>query len=275
MVDILHFFRTTMVTPKPFGPWHLTSIALVAALIALLVWRFRHADDKTVRIILFCAWVLMVLGEVYKQFVITYNFAADGTIVKDYMWHIFPYQFCSTPLYVLPWAVFLPDCRVRRACLAFLATFALFGGFVVYCLPGDVFVSLVGVNIQTMLHHGLQIVVGVYLATRYHKKLNLRYFLGGLAVFACLVAVAVVLNVVMHHYLVATAQNTEAFNMFYLSPYYECYMPVLSIIRPLVPYGVFLPIYVIGFTVIGLAVLGMEVGISRLLGGKRRSSPRT
>lgn len=275
MIDILHFFRTVMVTPKPFGAWHLTSIFLVVATIALLVWRFRRADEKTVRIILLCAWVLMVLGEVYKQITFTYNFAPDGTVIKDYMWHVFPYQFCSTPLYVLPFAALLPNGRVRDAFLVFLCTFSLFGGFAVYCLPGDVFVSLVGVNIQTMLHHGLQIVVGVYLAVRYRDKLCLRRFLGALAVFACLVVIAVGLNIGMHHYLVATAQNTEAFNMFYLSPYYECYMPVLSIIRPLVPYGVFLPIYVLGFALIGIAVLGMEVGISRLLGGKRRSSPRT
>ena len=104
MIDILHFFRTVMVTPKPFGAWHLTSVFLVVATIALLVWRFRRADEKTVRIILLCAWVLMVLGEVYKQITFTYNFAPDGTVIKDYMWHVFPYQFCSTPLYVLPFA---------------------------------------------------------------------------------------------------------------------------------------------------------------------------
>jgi hypothetical protein len=240
----------------------------MVVLTALLVWRLRKAGPRTVRIILLCAWLLMVLGECYKQITYTYNFAQDGTIVKDYLWYAFPFQLCSTPLYVLPLAALFPDGRVRDALIAFLTTFSLFGGFVVYCFPGDVFMPIVGINIQTMLHHGLQIAIGVYLAVRYCKKLNLRYFLGGVIVFACLVTVAVGLNLGMHEYLISTGQ-TDDFNMFYLSPYYECYMPVLSIIRPLVPYGAFLLIYVLGFILIGFIVLGVEMSLRRLICGRR------
>jgi len=268
LIDILNVLQSEMTRPTSYGWVHLLSLALVIAITTLLILRFRSADERVVRRILMIAWVLMVLGELYKQLVYTYE-VVDGTIVRDFQWYAFPYQFCSTPMYVLPFAIFLPEGRVRDAFLAFLGTFSLFGGLAVYAYPADVFISTIGVNIQTMLHHGLQIVIGVYLATRYYKKLNFRYYLKALAVFTVLVVVAMALNIGVHHALVANGID-ETFNMFFISPYHECTLPVLSTIWPLVPYAVFLPMYVIGFGIVGLIIFGIEVGLTRLFRGKRQ-----
>ena len=89
---------------------------------------------------------------------------------------------------------------------------------------------------------------------------------------AYIVAVALALNVGVHAYMVGHVAPHHQFNMFYLSPYYGCSMPVLSLIRPAVPYPVFLAIYVLGFTLIGLLVFGIEVGLTKLFRGKRRTA---
>ena len=39
----------------------------------------------------------------------------------------------------------------------------------------------------------------------------------------------------------------ETFNMFYISPYFDCTLPILSEIYKQVPYIAFLGIYIVGF----------------------------
>ena len=43
----------------------------------------------------------------------------------------------------------------------------------------------------------------------------------------------------------------STFNMFFISPYFPCTLPVLSEIYPVVPYPVFLLLYVLGFITLG------------------------
>ena len=45
---------------------------------------------------------------------------------------------------------------------------------------------------------------------------------------------------------------------------------MLSIIWPLVPYAVFLLVYILGFTLVALLVFGIEVGLTKLFRGKRK-----
>ena len=36
----------------------------------------------------------------------------NNTLIKDYTWSSFPFQLCSTPLYILPLIIFLKDNKV-------------------------------------------------------------------------------------------------------------------------------------------------------------------
>ncbi|MBQ9802666.1 MAG: YwaF family protein [Clostridia bacterium] len=259
----LYALQAPMTTPQPYGLWHITCMLIVAALTVFLVLRFRDTDDKTLRRILLIAWVAMVVSEIYKQ--VIFAFDCDGlTTAWSYAWYAFPFQFCSTPLYALPFVIFLKDGPVRDAVIAFLSTFSLFAGLAVMLYPGDVFISYIGINVQTMLHHGLQVALGIYLAAYCRRRMNRRKFLSGLAVFAAFVAVAMTLNIAMHHIHLAAGIDAT-FNMFYISPYHNCTLPVLSVIDPLLPYPVFLMVYLLGFALVSALVYGAEKGVIALI----------
>jgi uncharacterized membrane protein YwaF len=249
---MVHVLSATMERPPLFGAWHFVSLALAIALTAFMIWKFKDCSDKTLRRILFIFWIVIVLLEVYKQ--VVFSMHSDGVTAEwSYQWYAFPFQFCSTPIYLLPILVFAKDCKFRNAVMAYMVTFSLFAGLVVMIYPGDVFIEIIGINIQTMVHHGLQLVMGVFLAAHNRHHLSKRFFAWAMSAFVVLCAVALGLNTVMHY-----AKPDVGFNMFYISPFQPCTLPVLSEVYAKVPYPVFLIVYVLGFTLVAAIVYTIE-----------------
>ena len=256
-----------MPTPTNYGWFHLLSIGLVVAATVLFCVFFRDTSDKRFRIILGICWVVIVLLEIYKQVIFSVNFE-DGKAVWSYQWYAFPYQLCSTPLYALPLVVFLPQGKIRDAVMSFLSSFAFFGGLAVMIFPNDVFIGYIGINIQTMIHHGLQVVLGIFLAVYNRRKLGVKYWLSSLPVYGVAIAIAMILNLTIHQLV-----PDQTFNMFYISHYYDCTLPVLSVIDSMVPWAVLFIIYLFGFIIVSLIMFGAQFGIIKLCSrGKKRGS---
>ncbi|MBQ7363767.1 MAG: YwaF family protein [Clostridia bacterium] len=242
-----------MIKPEPYGIFHIVSFLLMVAAVAVLCALMKNSSEPAVSRMVLVAWIAIVVLEIYKQTVFTLEYE-NGSVTSDYQWYAFPFQFCSTPMYVLPFIAFLPDSKLRDGAIAFMSSFSLFAGLAVMLYPSDVFVSTIGINIQTMVHHSSQVILGVFFAIRYRKRLGFKYFLRGVAFYAVSVLAALALNFAVHAVLNANAID-ETFNMFFISPYFECTLPVLGSIYTVVPYPVFLVIYVLGFTAAAALVL--------------------
>lgn len=101
---------------------------------SLLITFFGNASDKFVRRLAAVLWIIMVVFEIGKQLIYGFN-VEDGRLVWDYEWYAFPFQFCSSPLYILPFVAFAKDGKIRDSAMLFLATFSLFAGICVYVIP--------------------------------------------------------------------------------------------------------------------------------------------
>ena len=254
--------------PQAFQSFHLVSVLFIIAATVLFCVAFKNAGDRTVRVVCLALWAVMLLFEVYKQLVLTYD-VIDGHIVGNYNWFYFPFQLCSTPIYVLPFVVFLPDGRVRDALISFMIAFSTFGGLAVCAYPGVVFTATVGINYQTMVHHGIQVVVGAMLAAKYRDRLNIRFFLRGAVVFCALLCCAMAINTIIPA-LNPSGIINQNFSMFYIGFTQEnCELPILNMIYPAVPYLVFLAIYIVGFLLVAALIFYIAKGIvilSRAIG---------
>ena len=252
---LIYFLQAEADTPQMYGGFHIVFLLLAVAL-AILFSRlvFLHGD-KVYRRIILSFWIIMVVSEIYRELVFSMD-ATSGVAVWDYAWYQFPFQLCATPLYVFPLVALLPDGAVRDACRAYAATFALFGGIAVMLYPGDVLCSYIGINIQSLVHHGLQLVGGVVSAVSLREKYDLKQFLKGVIVFCAFVTVAMTLNIGVHAYHISAGMD-DTFNMFFISPYFDCTLPVLSSVYKLVPYPLFLLVYVIGFALVALLIFGI------------------
>lgn len=254
----------TMIEPTNYGWFHLMFVAFVIIATILLCWKMRNVSDKWFRRTLLIIWIVIVVLEIYKQVVFSFD-AKTG--IWDYQWYAFPYQLCSTQLYILPFVIFLRDGKVRDACIAYLSTFSFFGGLAVFFYPNDVFIPTIGINIQTMIHHGLQVVLGIYLTVYNRKKLSIKFFLKGVIVFVILTTIAMIMNLIVPKFI-----TNETFNMFYISPYFECTLPVVSLFYPpTVPYIIFLLIYILGFTAAAIVLFYIQYGIIKLCTRKKNA----
>ena len=245
--QIVYSLQKTMETPTNYGTFHICAILLLLVATVAVCLLLKNKSEKSIRIFLLVSWIVIVLLEIYKQVVFSFEYN-NGKVVWDYQWYAFPFQFCSLQLYLLPFVIFLKDGKVRDAVIVFLATYSFFGGLSVYAYPNDVFISTIGINVQTMIHHGLQILLGVFFAVVYRDKINIKNFLNSIFVFAGCIAIAMLLNAIVPTF------TTETFNMFFISPIYDCTLPVLSMIYPKVPYIVFLLLYLIGFSFVAFVV---------------------
>ena len=245
----LSFLTLDMTEPTSYGWFHFLFVAIMLGLTIFLCLKFRNANDKVFRRIVLICWIVMIVLEVYKQFEFSYSIK-ETTIEWDYQWYAFPYQLCSTPLYALPFVIFMKNSKFRDAFIAYMTTFSLFGGLVTFIYPEQVFVETIGINIQTMTHHGLQIVLGIFFIVYARKKFTIKYYLSGIPVFASFISIALILNEIF----VATAATDETFNMFYISRHFDCTLPLLDMVYDKLWYGLFLMLYVFGLVLISAII---------------------
>lgn len=257
MSQLLDFLNGQMNQPLMYDSFseswfHYLSLILVIIGSVLAVTRMKGMNEKKLNLVLILFSVTLLSFEIYKQIIFTYQ--ASGS----YQWYAFPFQFCSTPMYVSLVAGLVKNKRIKQALINFLATFGLFAGLAVMLYPATVFVSTIGINIQTMVHHGGMMVLGVGLLA-HHVELKWKSVLSGSYVFAFLMLVAMALNGLFNHLI-----HQGTFNMFFINHLFENGIPVLMIFQPLVPHVIFLLIYLFGFTLLAALVFGIRYGIDQI-----------
>lgn len=248
--------------PVVYGAFHSLSLVLVLGLCLLMILLRKHLPrgERPLRRSLWLFGMGLLLLELGKQLVYSYDPVAGWA----YNWSRFPFQFCSSPIYIALVAMCLREGRVRKTCLAFLATYSPVAGCAVLFWPSsDVFSPILFLDIHTMLWHGAMVLFGLYLwlsgAVRPSVSTALRAFL----LFLPLNFIALGLNEAAHFMGFAGAYE---FNMFYISRYYTCHIPLLSWVQAHAPYPVFFASFILLLGGGGAAVTAGMGLIERLSG---------
>lgn len=249
--SLLNILDTKMQVPVPYGWFHI--LFFMASILFGLVLYKRHpiADESFIRRLLFGVSVVVMMLEVYKQ--INFSFRYDGNAITfDYQWYAFPFQFCSTPMYIGLMASLAKMKRVHERLCAYLATYSLFAGLCVMIYPTTVFIDTVGINIQTMICHGSMITIGIYLLLSGYMSADLSTIRKAFPVFLTLVTIAMIMNEAAYQ---VGLLETETFNMFFISPHCPPELPVYSLVQTIVPFPLCVLIYIIAFTLAGCLLL--------------------
>lgn len=247
---LLEIMDAKMETPKMYGVFHLAFFIMSVVLGIVLCKKYKNPDIRFIRRLMLIVTGLIIFLEIYKQ--INYSFSYLNGITFDYQWYAFPFQFCSTPMYIGLLAGITQKGKLHDAFCAYLATFSTFAGLCVMFYPAQVFISTIGINIQTMVSHGSMITVGIYLLGSGYVKTEHKTILKATAVFMCLVAAAAVMNEIAYY---VGLLETETFNMFFISPHCEPSLPVYSLVQAVVPFPWCTLIYIVAFSLAAYIIL--------------------
>ena len=256
---ILELFDTKMQTPTLYGWYHIVSIAMTALVIVYLCVCHRHDRPSQIRKTVLFTAILVAVLEIYKQ--INFSFSYSDGISFDYQWYAFPFQFCSTPMYIGFLAGLTKKGKVHDAACAYLATYAMFAGFCVMFYPATVFIDTIGINVQTMVCHGSMIWIGIYLLATGHVKIEHKTILRAIPVFICLVGMAALMNEIAYR---VGLLETETFDMFFISPYGTPSLPVYSMVQGALPFPWCLVVYILGFSLAAYLILLIAMGINKI-----------
>jgi hypothetical protein len=256
---LLEILDSAMTTPVSYGWFHLLFFGASVAL-GILLCKYAKPTEKNVNRLLLITSVLSIVLEIYKQ--VNYTFSYDGRMITaDYQWYAFPFQFCSTPMYVGLLAAILRKGKVYDCLCTYLGTYALFGGLAVMFYPEQVFIDTIGINIQTMVCHGSMVTVGIYLLGSRYIKPEHKTILKAIPVFAGLVALAAIFNEIAY---MTGLLESETFNMFFISPHCEGTLPVYSLVQGVVPFPWCMIIYVLIFSLAAYIMLLLAMLIQKL-----------
>ena len=260
--EIFTFLESEMVTPKPYGAFHLIWLGLTIALIVFLCFVRKKHNERMLKWILGIYGVIAFILEALKQLIwsVEYN-ESLGTFVWDFQWYAAPFQLCTMPIYVCLICLFLNKCKIRDALLAFVAYTTILGSIASALMPDSLFVQDILVNVHTMWLHLGSLVVSVYLLMSGEVKINIKSLLMGLVVFFVAVILANILNIVIYN---CGVLNGETFNMLYISPYFESSLPVFNSIYNSVPYIVFLAVYILVLCLGSCIVYALAKSISKI-----------
>lgn len=251
------------VGPGAFSWFHILWLAImVVACVVFGLTVARKHSPKADRIVISIFSLILIGCEVFKQ-LFWFEF------YEYYRFEIFPFQFCSVPIYVAFIASVIPWDKVREACYRFLAFYGIIGGLAVMLIPNAVlYTYFIPMSIHSMLWHTVLVVMGVYLIISRGYGRNIREMLTPSAIFLGFVALAIIGNVLVYklHLGTPACQPGDNLSMFYISPYYPTQLPLLGAVQN-VSYPLFVLCYILLFNGFSLIVWGIT-RLVRLIGDK-------
>lgn len=237
---ILYFLQKEMERPSSYGFYHFFCL-FIMLLIIIILFKKKNYTEKNLKIVLATYAIGAFILELLKQIVWSFNFDPSLNLVTwDYQWYAFPYQLCSTPIYICLICLFLKKGKLRDNLFAYLAFFTILGSLSTAIYPESCFVRTILINIHTMYLHLGSLIVSVYLIMSKEVELSKKSFFNGYLVFAITAVIALIMNITFYNLNII---NGETFNMFYISPYFISSLTVFDVIQSHTPYLVFLFLY--------------------------------
>lgn len=191
--------------------------------------------------------IIAFILELLKQLIWAFNYDPITTLVTwDFEWYSFPFQLCSTPIYVSILCLFLKDTKLRKSLLSYIAFVTILGSMPTISILGSCFVNDILANIHTMWLHLGGFVVSIYLLMNKEVKPIKENIKSAILVFLIFVVIAEVMNLSFYNLNII---GDETFNMLYISPYFISSLLVFDIIQEHVPFILYLLIYIIALSI--------------------------
>ena len=241
MEEFLHFLQGRMEEPEIVSWFHF--IVLVPIIIAAILVPFflKNTSEKVYKRVLFVSWITLIILEIFKQLIKSFYYGDPS--YWEYSVRDFPFSICSMVYYFIPIILFVnkeKHPKIVDAANGYLCFITLVMGIIVCIYPKMATSTLIYINIQTFIHHGSQIVLGVFIYVWNRKNISFKTFYRSLIAFAITAVIAILINLAFY---------PRFINMFFINPTRITNLPIGNIVQEKAGY----PVYLLGFlTAVGL-----------------------
>lgn len=210
---------------------------------------FKNTSEKVYKRILLITWIILIILEIFKQLVQSYHYGDPS--YWEYSIRDFPFSICSMPYFFIPIILFVnkeKHPKIVDASIGYLCLITLIAGITV-CIYTDMVTSTyIFINIQTLIHHGSQVMLGVFIYVWNRKSITFKTYYRSLIAFAITAVIAIIINISFY---------PNFINMFFINPLFITNFPVGNIIQEKAGY----PVYLICF----LAMISLAAYLTYLV----------
>ena len=235
MNEFLHFLQAEMDEPGLFSWFHLIMLVPIIEVAILIPLFFKDAQEKTYKRILLITWIVLIILEIFKQILKSFHYGEPS--YWEYSIRDFPFSICSMVYYFVPIILFInkeKHPKIVDTAVGYLSFILLTMGIVVCVYTKMVTSRLIFINVQTFIHHGALIMLGVYTYVWNRKNITIKTFYRTLIAFAITAVIAIFINLAFY---------PNFINMFFINPTRITNLPIGSVVQEKAGY----PVYLIGF----------------------------
>ena len=242
MEQFLHFLQGRMEEPEIISWFHFIALIPIISAAILVPFFLKNTSEKVYKRVLFVAWIVLIILEVFKQLVKSFQYGDPS--YWEYSTRDFPFNICSMVYYFIPIILFVnkeKHPKIVDAANGYLCFITLTMGIIVCIYTKMATSTLIYINIQTFIHHGSQIVLGVFIYVWNRKTISIKTLYRSLIAFAITAVIAILINLAFY---------PRFINMFFINPTRITNLPVGNIVQEKAGY----PVYLLAFlNAVGLA----------------------
>ena len=224
-----------MEEPEVISWFHFIALIPIIALAILIPLFFRNIEEKKYKRILFIFWVVLIILEIFKQLIKSFHYGDPS--YWEYSVRDFPFSVCSMVYYFIPIILFVnkeKHPKIVDAASGYLCLISLATGIVVCTYTKMATSTLIYINIQTFIHHGSQVVLGIFIYVWNRKNITIKTVYRSLITFAITAVIAIIINVAFY---------PRFINMFFINPTRITNLTIGNIVQEKAGY----PVYLIAF----------------------------
>lgn len=262
MEEFLHFLQGEMEVPGILSWFHFLMLLPTLALSVLIPFFFKDAKEKTYKRILFVFWVFLLVMELFKQILLAFHYGPPS--YWEYSVRDFPFSICSMVYYFVPIILFVnkeKHPKIVDAANGYMCLICLFAGLAVCVYTDMVMRRLVFINVQSLLHHGAQVVLGIYIYVWNRKTIRIQTVYRSLIAFVITAAIAIIINVSFH---------PRFINMFFINPLIITNLPIGSLVQEKAGYAVYLIGFLALIAALSFLTYFVETSIYKAVSKKRK-----
>ena len=235
MEEFIHFLQGEMEVPGIISWFHFLMLIPIIGLAILIPLFFRNAEEKIYKRILLITWITLIVLEIFKQLVKAYHY--DSPSYWEYSVRDFPFSICSMVYFFIPIILFVnkeKHPKIVDMAVGYMCLICLPAGAAVCVYTDMVMSNLIYINVQSLIHHGAQVMLGVYIYVWNRKSVTIKTVYRSLIAFVITAVIAIIINISFH---------PNFINMFFINPMRITNLPIGSFIQEKAGY----PVYLISF----------------------------